>query len=70
MCVAVPVPEQPLLKEAEQLHLCALRLGRKHFGEMNVQTAKHYGNLGRLYQSMRMFDEAEKMHIKAIEIKV
>jgi len=25
---------------------------RQTFGEGNVQTAKHYGNLGRLYQSM------------------
>lgn len=28
---------------------------RKAFGESNVQTAKHYGNLGRLYQSMRRY---------------
>lgn len=34
-----------------------------------MQTAKHYGNLGRLYQTMRRYDEAEKMHLKAIEIK-
>ena len=27
------------------------------------------GNLGRLYQSMRKFKEAEEMHIKAIQIK-
>ena len=29
---------------------------RKSFGENNVQTAKHYGNLGRLYQSMRRYE--------------
>ena len=27
------------------------------------------GNLGRLYQSMRKFKEAEEMHIKAFQIK-
>ncbi|KAH9376875.1 hypothetical protein HPB48_002809 [Haemaphysalis longicornis] len=36
---------------------------------MNVQTAKHYGNLGRLYQSMRRFREAQEMHLRAIDIK-
>lgn len=39
-----------LLKRAEELHLSALSLAVSAFGEMNVQTAKHYGNLGRLYQ--------------------
>jgi len=34
-----------------------------------VQTAKHYGNLGRLYQTMERYEEAEKMHLKAIQIK-
>jgi len=58
-----------LLEDAEKLHLCALQLAVTSFGECNVQTAKHYGNLGRLYQSMKRFPEAEKMHVKAIEIK-
>lgn len=61
---------EPLLKEAETLHLKALLLGRQHFGEMNVLTAKHYGNLGRLYQTMRKYDMAETMHLRAINIKV
>ena len=39
-----------LLRRAEDLHLSALALAVGAFGEMNVQTAKHYGNLGRLYQ--------------------
>lgn len=47
--------EQRLLQEALELHTSALRLSCQAFGEMNVQTAKHYGNLGRLYQSMRQF---------------
>ncbi|EEC17473.1 amyloid binding protein, putative, partial [Ixodes scapularis] len=46
-----------------------LASSKRAFGEMNVQTAKHYGNLGRLYQSMRRFKEAEEMHLKAIDIK-
>lgn len=33
----------------------ALALAKKAFGEENVQTAKHYGNLGRLYQSMHRY---------------
>jgi len=61
--------EKRLLKEAESLHLFALRLAIQSFGESNVQTAKHYGNLGRLYQTMQRYPEAEKMHLKAIEIK-
>ena len=58
------------LSEAEELHLHSLDLAKKAFGENNVQTAKHYGNLGRLYQSMKNFKKAEEMHLKAIEIKV
>jgi len=58
-----------MLQESEELHLSALQLSLEAFGEMNVQTAKHYGNLGRLYQSMNMFEKAEKMHQKAIKIK-
>ena len=61
--------EQRLLEEAEELHVSALHLSQQAFGEMNVQTAKHYGNLGRLYQSMKRFEDAERMHLKAIRIK-
>lgn len=61
--------EACLLAEAEQLHLSALSLCKRAMGEMNVQTAKHCGNLGRLFQSMKRFGEAEAMHKKAIEIK-
>jgi hypothetical protein len=39
-----------LLRKAEELHLSALDLAVRAFGEQNVQTSKHYGNLGRLYQ--------------------
>lgn len=44
-----------LLHKSELLHLSALHLAQTAFGERNVQTAKHYGNLGRLYQSMRKY---------------
>lgn len=47
--------DQDLLLQSECLHLSALQLAKTAFGERNVQTAKHYGNLGRLYQSMRKF---------------
>ncbi|CAB3387397.1 Hypothetical predicted protein [Cloeon dipterum] len=58
-----------MLDKAEELHKTALRLTKAAFGEENVQTAKHYGNLGRLYQSMKKYREAEEMHLKAIQIK-
>ncbi|XP_011305505.1 amyloid protein-binding protein 2 [Fopius arisanus] len=64
-----PTTEEDLLVKSEDLHLSALQLAQTAFGERNVQTAKHYGNLGRLYQSMRRYDEAEMMHLKAIKIK-
>ena len=48
--------EMRLLDEAQELHLSSLMLAMKAFGENNVQTAKHYGNLGRLYQSMHKFE--------------
>jgi len=58
-----------LLKESEDLHRSALNLSLEAFGEVNVQTAKHYGNLGRLYQSMMRYNDAEDMHQRAIKIK-
>ncbi|XP_059052071.1 amyloid protein-binding protein 2 [Achroia grisella] len=61
--------EPSLLEESESLHKAALALSMMAFGEKNVQTAKHYGNLGRLYQSMQKFQDAEAMHLKAIAIK-
>ena len=61
--------EQRMLVQSRELHLSALDMARKAFGEVNVQTAKHYGNLGRLYQSMKKYKDAESMHLKAIGIK-
>ena len=61
--------ERSLLKKAERLHKFALSLSRRNFGEANVHTAKQYGNLGRLYQTTKMFELSEKMHLKAIAIK-
>ncbi len=58
-----------MLVRAEELHLSAVNLAISAFGEKNVQTAKHYGNLGRLYQTMEKFELAEKMHLNAINIK-
>lgn len=64
-----PSVSNEMLRRAEGLHLSAVQLSTAAFGEMNVQTAKHYGNLGRLYQSMEIYDKAEEMHLKAIKIK-
>ena len=61
--------QKTLLEQAEDLHKHSLSLALKAFGENNVQTAKHYGNLGRLYQSKGQYGEAQQMHLKAIEIK-
>ena len=47
--------ESRMLLEAKELHFQSLALAKLAFGEMNVQTAKHYGNIGRLYQSMRIY---------------
>ncbi|CAL1529171.1 unnamed protein product [Lymnaea stagnalis] len=63
------VEEKRYLEEALSLHLSSLEQARSAFGEENVQTAKHYGNLGRLFQSMKRYDDAERMHKQAIEIK-
>lgn len=60
---------ETLLRQSEELHQSALTLSLHAFGEINVQTAKHYGNLGRLYQSMMKFNAAEQMHKRAIKIK-
>ncbi|KZC14496.1 Amyloid protein-binding protein 2 [Dufourea novaeangliae] len=67
--ISISLAQHNLLFKAECLHLNTLQLARKAFGEKNVQIAKHYGNLGRLYQSMRKFDAAVAMHIRAIRIK-
>ncbi|XP_012282541.1 amyloid protein-binding protein 2 [Orussus abietinus] len=66
---ATPMSGQNLLLEAESLHLSALKLTESVFGKENVLTAKHYGNLGRLYQSMQRYKQAEEMHLTAINIK-
>lgn len=42
-----------LLKEAESLHLKSLKLSKNAIGEKCITTSNHYGNLGRLYQSMK-----------------
>ncbi|TMW42297.1 hypothetical protein DOY81_012621, partial [Sarcophaga bullata] len=67
--MAEGVDDEGLLKQSEDLHKFALQLSLEVFGEVNVQTAKLYGNLGRLYQTMNRFEEAERMHQKAIKIK-
>ncbi|XP_061387956.1 amyloid protein-binding protein 2 [Musca vetustissima] len=67
--MAEGVDDEGLLKQSEELHKFALQLSLEVFGEENVQTAKLYGNLGRLYQTMNRFEEAERMHQKAIKIK-
>ncbi|VDD94871.1 unnamed protein product, partial [Enterobius vermicularis] len=58
-----------MLEEALQLHTDALQYYQKRFGDENIFTAKNYGNIGRLYQSLREFKKSEEMHLKAIEIK-
>lgn len=57
--------DEGLLKQSEDLHKFALQLSLEVFGEVNVQTAKLYGNLGRLYQTMNRF-EASIFSVKFI----
>jgi Tetratricopeptide repeat len=57
-----------MLEKAEELHQTALRLTKAAFGEQNVQTAKHYGNLGRLYQSMKKYEVRHFFSIKGFEV--
>jgi hypothetical protein len=57
--------EAEYLRQAETLHLDALQLSNEVFGEMNLQTAKHYGNLGRLYQTMKKY---EVRNIKSFQV--
>ncbi|KAM3185366.1 hypothetical protein ACTXT7_006498 [Hymenolepis weldensis] len=40
------------LMTARDLHLFSLDLCERTFGVWNIQTAKHFGNLGRLFQSL------------------
>lgn len=54
-CAILSFPVDSLLPDAEELHMAALELSLKALGDNNVQTAKHYGNLGRLYQSMKKY---------------
>lgn len=54
--MAEGVDDEGLLKQSEDLHKFALQLSLEVFGEENVQTAKLYGNLGRLYQTMNRFE--------------
>lgn len=58
-----------MLDEALKLHTLALEHYERRFGENNIHTAKNYGNIGRLYQSMGLFELSEEMHCKAIAIK-
>ncbi|KPJ20899.1 Amyloid protein-binding protein 2, partial [Papilio machaon] len=60
--------EPSLLEESEALHKAALALSMLAFGEKNVQTAKHYGNLGRLYQSMQKFQV--HVHLEPTNINI
>lgn len=57
---------QSLLLEAEKLHQSALKITIEAFGEVNVQTAKHYGNLGRLYQSMGKYQVSAIQHTSSV----
>lgn len=45
-----------MLAEALCLHKAALSHYQRRFGDENVHTAKNYGNIGRLYQSMGLYE--------------
>ena len=56
--------EARLLEEALLLHEDSLALSRVAFGEHNVQTAKHYGNLGRLYQTLQQWEVRVALNVE------
>ncbi|XP_015785943.1 amyloid protein-binding protein 2-like [Tetranychus urticae] len=58
-----------LLMDAHKLHRRALDITKSLLGEENLQTAKHYSNLGRLYQSMHRYEDSEVFQLLSIEIK-
>ncbi|XP_050441691.1 amyloid protein-binding protein 2 isoform X2 [Adelges cooleyi] len=61
--------KQDMLNEAETLHNNALNTSLRAVGESNLLTAKHYCNLGRLYQTKEDYNLSEEMHKRAIAIK-
>lgn len=67
--IAEGIDEDGLLKQSEDLHKFALQLSLEVFGEINVQTAKHYGNLGRLYQTMNRFEVRKTLRLKSVILR-
>ncbi|KAM7539997.1 hypothetical protein Aperf_G00000020262 [Anoplocephala perfoliata] len=71
--IAISDPDAEMMQSklmiARDLHLFSLDLCERTFGVWNIQTAKHFGNLGRLFQSLEHNSTAEEMHLKAIMIK-
>lgn len=65
--MAEGVDDEGLLKQSEDLHKFALQLSLEVFGEVNVQTAKLYGNLGRLYQTMNRFEVSMNVTLNALK---
>uniref|UniRef100_T1KDR3 MalT-like TPR region domain-containing protein n=2 Tax=Tetranychus urticae TaxID=32264 RepID=T1KDR3_TETUR len=63
------VAKTELLMDAHRLHRRALDITKNLLGEKNLQTAKHYSNLGRLYQSMHRYEDSEVFQLLSIEIK-
>ena len=46
------IKDDPMILRAEEIHFFALNLSCSIFGDNSIEMAKHYGNLGRLYQTM------------------
>eukprot|EP00051_Salpingoeca_urceolata_P011150 m.137673 g.137673 ORF g.137673 m.137673 type:complete len:751 (+) comp17003_c0_seq1:181-2433(+) len=69
MAVYTDPPNPRLLDAALKLHKEGFQVSVQVFGPRSLTTAKYYGNLGRLYQTMQRFAESEANHRKAIEIK-
>lgn len=58
------------LDKALELHTMAVNIVKDTLkSEENLQVAKHYSNLGRLYQTMKKYDLSESFHLRSIEIK-
>ncbi|KJE89488.1 hypothetical protein CAOG_00949 [Capsaspora owczarzaki ATCC 30864] len=64
-----PGRRQLLLDESKQLQTAGLGSCLEVFGEESLITAKYYGNLGRLFQTLKQPADSEIMHLQAIAIK-
>eukprot|EP00092_Neocalanus_flemingeri_P008147 GFUD01008787.1.p1 GENE.GFUD01008787.1~~GFUD01008787.1.p1 ORF type:complete len:698 (+),score=171.78 GFUD01008787.1:65-2095(+) len=60
---------EKMFKQVEELYLFCVNTCKDQLGEWNIETAKKYANLGRLYQEMGNNKQAEELLLKALKIQ-